>query len=112
MYHKDYTMFNYRLLRPILEAFLKDTNKPLGRIVVFCFFVFFPFKAMLYDMWTITNQGLNLCSLHWEHRALTTGIPGKSLGMLVCICKDPEVIEGLPLWLSGKGSPAMQETQV
>ena len=26
----------------------------------------------------IPDQGLNLCPLHWEHRVLTTGSPGKS----------------------------------
>ena len=28
------------------------------------------------------DQGLNLCPLHWQHKVLTTGLPGKSLDSL------------------------------
>ena len=31
----------------------------------------------------IPNQGLNLCPLHWKHRVLTNGLPGKSLSFLI-----------------------------
>ena len=48
--------------------------------IVFCLFVCF--SATPHSMWdprSPTDQGLNMCPLHWKHRVLTTGLPEKSL---------------------------------
>ena len=40
------------------------------------------FKKMylyIFGLWNFPNQGLNLYSLNWKGRVLTTGLPGKSL---------------------------------
>ena len=34
---------------------------------------------------SVRGQGLNLVPLHWEHRVLATGPPGKSLILSVCV---------------------------
>ena len=36
----------------------------------------------------VPDQGLNLHPLHWEHRVLTTGPPGKSLNTTPLIFKN------------------------
>ena len=38
-------------------------------------------------MWDLVpQQGLNPCHLHWKHRVLTTGPPGKSQVHVVFFC--------------------------
>ena len=40
--------------------------------------VFFLIFALLHGMWDLPDKGSNLCPLQWNHRVLTTGLPGKS----------------------------------
>ena len=48
--------------------------------------LFFIFLAALCGMWDLPpNQGLNPCPLYWECGVLTTGLPGKSLRVLLKI---------------------------
>ena len=41
-------------------------------------FLFIYFFAAPLSPWYFPDQGSNLCPLHWKHRVLTTGPPGKS----------------------------------
>ena len=66
-----------------------------ARIPFFSFFFFLAMLASLRDL-SFPNQGSNPCSLHWEHRVLTTGWPGKSL--LSLNLKENVTPEG---WSSG-----------
>ena len=51
------------------------SDSKFQKIFLFYFFI----QAAMYGMWgsQLPGQGLNLCSLHWEHGVLTTGPPGK-----------------------------------
>ena len=45
------------------------------------------FLAVGHEGSSFPNKGSNLCPLQWQHRVLTTGPPGKSLGL--CLkCKN------------------------
>ena len=49
---------------------------------VYVFFLFcfgFSFLAALHVGSLFPDHGWNLCSLHWKHEVLTTGLPEKSL---------------------------------
>ena len=51
----------------------------LGRIhTVFCLFIYFNFERLQHAKSQFPDQGSNLCPLHWDHRILTPGPPGKS----------------------------------
>ena len=48
------------------------------------FLQFFFFLAALCDMWDLSLLTRDqICTLHWKHRALTTGLLGKSLNYLL-----------------------------
>ena len=48
------------------------------QVVLIFFLTFWPHLRHM-GSW-LPDRGLNLCPLHWKHRALTIGPPGKSLG--------------------------------
>ena len=52
-------------------------------VCIYIYFFFF-FFATLHYMWNLsfpTRDQTSLDTLHWKHRVLTTGLPGKSLKM-------------------------------
>ena len=64
------------------------SDSKFQKIFLFYFFI----QAAMYGMWgsQLPGQGLNLCSLHWEHGVLTTGPPGKPRKNVFSKKKNPE----------------------
>ena len=65
----------------ILTSFRTYMSLQLVAESMVCVCFLFPvFKKVFGCTCCRANQGLNLCPLHWKHRFLTTGPPGKSQG--------------------------------
>ena len=55
----------------------RTDNAHDSSVGVLCFYLFWPYHTRNVGFY-FSDQGSNLCPLHWEHRVLTTGLLGKS----------------------------------
>ena len=54
-------------------------SKVIHLFIGFLFYLLFLGSCFAACGILVTSQGLNPCTLYWEHRVLTTGLPGTSL---------------------------------